>query len=70
VGSVELEIGGSHGLQLVGLLPEQLRDVGEEVLEAPVLGRSALGIAEVREETTSSYEPARLSLDPPIGLRR
>jgi hypothetical protein len=51
VGSVELEIGGAHGLQLVGLLPEQLRDVGEELLEAPVVGRSALGIPEVREET-------------------
>jgi hypothetical protein len=33
MGSVELEIGGSHRFQLVGLLPEKLRDAGQEVLE-------------------------------------
>jgi hypothetical protein len=51
MGSVELQIGRSHGLELVGLLPEELCDVGEEVLEGPVFGRSAFGVPEVREET-------------------
>jgi hypothetical protein len=49
--SVELDIGGSHALQLVGLLPDDLRHVGEKVFEAPVVGRRALGIPEVGEET-------------------
>jgi hypothetical protein len=51
VRSIELEIRGSHALQLVGLLPDDLGHVGEEVFEGPVVGRRALGIPEVCEET-------------------
>jgi hypothetical protein len=63
MGSVELEIGGSHRFQLVGLLPEDLRDVGEEVLEGPVFGRSPLGIPEVGEKAGAGER----DLQYPIG---
>jgi hypothetical protein len=63
MGSIELEIGGAHGRQLVGLLPDDLRHADEKAFEAPVFGRGARGIPEVREETGAGQR----DLQQPIG---
>src|SRR5207244_7246854 len=47
---VELDVRCAETHELVDLLPQQLGDVGEEVLDARVRGGRTLGIAEVREE--------------------
>ena len=64
VGRVELKVRRSHCLELVRFLPENLCNVGEKVLERPILRRSAARIPEVREEAGAGER----DLEHPIGV--